>query len=95
MSEFQETTIQSSTATPRWVGLAIGALGAVSLLGIGIGVSALNQAKSVEQSTQASMKQQNDALAQRNTGLAERLRGPTLGSLLAPSSQNQNAKDAK
>jgi chromosome segregation ATPase len=65
MSEFQETTIHSSTATPRWVGLAIGALGAVSLLGIGIGVSALNQAKSVEQSTQASMKQQNDALTQR------------------------------
>jgi chromosome segregation ATPase len=31
----------------------------------GIGVSALNQAKSVEQSTQASMKQQNDALTQR------------------------------
>jgi predicted nucleic acid-binding Zn-ribbon protein len=67
MSEFQETTIQSSTATPRWVGLAIGALGAVSLLGIGIGVSALNQAKNVEQTTQASMKQQNDALAQRLT----------------------------
>jgi chromosome segregation ATPase len=64
MSEFQDTNV-STTATPRWVGLAIGALGAVSLLGIGIGVSALNQAKSVEQSTQASMKQQNDALTQR------------------------------
>jgi hypothetical protein len=65
MSEFQDTNVQGTTATPRWVGLAIGALGVVSLLGIGIGVSALNQAKSVEQSTQASMKQQNDALTQR------------------------------
>jgi chromosome segregation ATPase len=65
MSEFQETNIQSTTATPRWVGLAIAALGGVSLLGIGIGVSALNQAKSVEQTTQASIKQQNDALTQR------------------------------
>jgi hypothetical protein len=65
MSEFQDTNVQGNTATPRWVGLAIGALGVVSLLGIGIGVSALNQAKSVEQSTQASMKQQNDALTQR------------------------------
>jgi hypothetical protein len=65
MSEFQETNIHSSTATPRWVGLAVGALGVASLLGIGIGVSALNQAKSVEQTTQASMKQQNDALTQR------------------------------
>src|SRR5580704_11825578 len=64
MSEFQDTNV-TTTSTPRWVGLAIGALGAVSLLGIGIGVSALNQAKSVEQSTQASMKQQNDALTQR------------------------------
>jgi len=65
MSEFQETNIQSTTATPRWVGLAIAALGGVSLLGIGIGISALNQAKSVEQTTQASIKQQNDALTQR------------------------------
>jgi chromosome segregation ATPase len=65
MSEYQETNIQSTSATPRWVGLAIAALGGVSLLGLGLGWSALNQSKSVEQSTQASLKQQNDALAQR------------------------------
>jgi predicted nucleic acid-binding Zn-ribbon protein len=47
------------------VGLAIAALGGVSLLGLGLGWSALSQSKSVEQSTQASLKQQNDALAQR------------------------------
>jgi chromosome segregation ATPase len=40
-------------------------LGATSLLGIGVGVTALNQSKSTEQSIQASMKQQNDALLQR------------------------------
>jgi len=65
MSDYQETNIQSTSATPRWVGLAIAALGGVSLLGLGLVWSALNQSKSVEQSTQASLKQQNDALAQR------------------------------
>lgn len=63
MSEFQETTTQA--AAPRWVGLAIAALGATSLLGIGIGWSALNQGKQTEQNVQASVKQQNDALMQR------------------------------
>ena len=65
MSDYQETNIQSTSATPRWVALAIAALGGVSLLGLGLGWSALNQSKSVEQSTQASLKQQNDALALR------------------------------
>jgi len=65
MSEFQEPNIQSSAATPRWVGLAVAALGGISLLGLGVGWSALNQSKSVEQSVQASLKQQNDALSQR------------------------------
>jgi hypothetical protein len=63
MSEFQESTTQA--AAPRWVGLAIAALGATSLLGIGIGWSALNQGKATEQSVQASVKQQNEALMQR------------------------------
>lgn len=65
MSEFQETDLQSTVGTPRWVGLAIAALGVVSLVGVGVGISALNHARSVEQSTQASLKQQNDALGQR------------------------------
>jgi len=67
MSEFQETNIQSTAGTPRWVGLAIAALGALSLIGIAVGWSALSHANSVEQSTQASLKQQNDALGQRLT----------------------------
>lgn len=65
MSDYQETNIQSTSGTPRWVGLAIAALGGVSLIGLGLGWSALNQSKSAEQSMQASLKQQNDALAQR------------------------------
>jgi small-conductance mechanosensitive channel len=65
MSEFQESNYQSGAATPRWVGLALAALGGVSLLGLGVGWSALNQSKTVEQTTQASLKQQNDALVQR------------------------------
>jgi hypothetical protein len=65
MSEYQEPIQVSSTATPRWVGIALVTLAAVSLLGIGIGWSALNHANSVEQTTQASVKQANDALAQK------------------------------
>ena len=63
MSEFQDSTTQA--AAPRWVGLAIAALGATSLLGIGIGWSALNQGKQTEQNVQTAVKQQNDALMQR------------------------------
>ena len=65
MSEYQETHVETATATPRWVGLAIAALGGISLLGLGIGWSALSKGSSIEQSTQATLKQQNDALTQR------------------------------
>ena len=61
MSEFQES---ATTATPRWVGLAVAVLGGISLLGLGVSWSALNQAKGIEQSTQA-VKQANEALTQR------------------------------
>src|ERR1700675_1940772 len=50
MSEYQEPIHVTSTATPRWVG---------------IGWSALSHANSVEQATQTSVKQANDALAQK------------------------------
>ena len=65
MSEFLEPNAESTAATPRWVGLAIAVLGGVALIGVGLGVAAWNTSKNVEQSTQASLKQQNDALAQR------------------------------
>ena len=65
MSEYQESNFHSTTGTPRWVGLAVAVLGGVSLLGLGVGISALSRSSSVESSTQTSLKQQNDALAQR------------------------------
>jgi hypothetical protein len=66
MSEYQDPDpIVATAATPRWVGLAVAVLGALSLLGLGVGWSAINHANSVEQSTQAALKQQNDALGQR------------------------------
>ena len=65
MSDFQDSANRYTTGTPRWVGLAVAVLGGLSLLGLGVAWSALNQAKSVEQSTQASVKQANEALAQR------------------------------
>jgi hypothetical protein len=65
MSEFQEPINQSPTGTPRWIGLAVAVLGGVSLVGLGLGWSAVNRANSLEQSTQSTLKQQNDALGQR------------------------------
>jgi len=65
MSEYQDSNPTVTTATPRWVGLAVAVLGALSLLGLGVGWSAINHANSVEQSTQAALKHQNDTLGQR------------------------------
>jgi len=65
MSDYQESNTTVLAGTPRWVGLAVAVLGALSLLGLGVGWSAINHANSVEQSTQAALKQQNDALGQR------------------------------
>jgi predicted nucleic acid-binding Zn-ribbon protein len=65
MSEFQDSGVQGAVAAPRWVGLAIAALGGISLIGLGVSVSALSHSKSVEESIQASLKQQNDMLNQR------------------------------
>jgi hypothetical protein len=67
MSEYQDSNPTTTAGTPRWVGLAVAVLGALSLLGLGVGWSAINHANSVEQSTQAALKQQNDALGQRLT----------------------------
>jgi hypothetical protein len=63
MSEFQESP--TTNGTPRWVGLAVGVLGGISLLGLGVGLSALNQARNIEQSTQATVRQANEAVNQR------------------------------
>ena len=67
MNEYPESnpTVVTTTETPRWVGLAVAVLGALSLLGLGVGWSAINHANTLEQSTQAALKQQNDSVAQR------------------------------
>ena len=65
MSEFQDSAIAHTSGTPRWVGLAVAVLGGISLLGLGVGLSALNQARSIEQSTQATVRQANEALSLR------------------------------
>ena len=107
MSEFQDSINHTTSGTPRWVGLAVAVLGGISLLGLGVGWSALNQAKGIEQSTQASVKQANDALAQRlakedevNQELQSDLRvvtdklNLTQGELIAARKQNKNATAA-
>ena len=103
MSEFQES---ATTATPRWVGLAVAVLGGISLLGLGVSWSALNQTKSIEQSTQA-VRQANEALTQRvakadeiNQQLQSEVRvvtdklKVTQSVLIAARKQNKNATTA-
>jgi len=63
MSEFEDSTVHTAAGAPRWVGLAIAVLAGVSLIGLIVGATALSRSKSLD-SVQASLKQQNDALAQ-------------------------------
>ena len=107
MSEFQEPLQHTTAGTPRWVGLAVAVLGGVSLISLGVGWSALNHANSVEQTTQASVKQANDALNQRlakeddiNQALQSDLKvvtdklNLTQGELVAARKQNKTATAA-
>ena len=106
MSEFQEFSHTGTSGTPRWVGLAVAVLVGLSLLGLGVGWSALNQAKNLEQTTLAA-KQANDALSQRlsredeiNQQLQSDLRviadklNVTQGELLTARKQNKTATHA-
>jgi small-conductance mechanosensitive channel len=65
MSDFQEPINHTNAGAPRWVGLAVAVLGGISLLGLGVGLSALNHANSIQQTAEASVKQSTDALSQR------------------------------
>src|SRR5438874_842450 len=65
MSEYQESNPTVVAGTPRWVGLAVAVLAMLSVLGLGVAWSAINHSKSLEQTTQASLKQQNDAINER------------------------------
>lgn len=65
MSEYPDSNPSTSAGTPRWIGLAVAVLGALSLLGLGVGWSAMNHANSVEQTTATALKTQNQALGDR------------------------------
>ena len=65
MSDFQEPIYHTNAGAPRWVGLAVAVLGGVSVLGLGVGLSALNHANSIQQTTEASVRQSTDAMSQR------------------------------
>jgi len=106
MSEFQEFSHTANPGTPRWVGLAVGILVCLSLIGLATGWSALNQAKSLEQTAMAS-KQASDALSQRlakedeiNQQLQSDLRviadklNVTQGELVTARKQNKTATHA-
>ena len=45
----QESAVQTTEGTPRWVGLAVAALGVISLVGLGIGWNASGRARTAEQ----------------------------------------------
>src|ERR1700733_4404637 len=65
MSDFQEPIHQTTAETPRWVGLAVALLGGVSLVGVGLGWSAINKTQGIQEATAASVKASNDAIQQR------------------------------
>lgn len=67
MSEYQQPLVVQPAETPRWVALALAIVAILSLVGLGVGWSAVSHANSIEQLTQASVKQTNDALGQRLT----------------------------
>jgi hypothetical protein len=71
MNEYQEPVVVQSAATPRWVALAVAIVAILSLIGLGVGWSAISHANNFEQSTQASLKQTNDTLGQRLTKAEE------------------------
>jgi vacuolar-type H+-ATPase subunit I/STV1 len=107
MSEFQEPLHHTTSGTPRWVGLAVAVLAGVSVLGLGVGWSALNRANGIEQATQTTVKQANDALSQKlakedeiNQALQSDLKvvtdklNLTHGELIAARKQNKSATAA-
>jgi len=68
MSESPESNPVTVTGIPRWVGLGVALLGAVSLLALGVGWSATSHVNRIEQFTNAAnaaLKEKNDALNQR------------------------------
>ncbi len=62
------TVVEGDAATPRWIGLVVVLLAAVSLVALGVGWTASTRAKNIEQtlgSQTQTLKQNQDALGQR------------------------------
>jgi chromosome segregation ATPase len=71
MSNEPHDVIVQDAAAPRWIGIAVVALAIISLVGLGVGWSASNRAKTLEQNLSAQtqqftqFKQSDDVLGQR------------------------------
>jgi chromosome segregation ATPase len=72
MNDERHDVIVQETAAPRWMGLAVVALAVVSLVGLGVGWSASNRSKALEQ-TIASQNQQFTQFKQGDDVLGQRL----------------------
>ncbi len=83
MIEEHEHISPEATSTPRWFGLAVIVLAAVSLLALGIGWSASNHAKSNEQSlnTQVRTLTQNEDILSKRLGQSEETNAQLQGEL--------------
>jgi hypothetical protein len=68
MNEDRQPVIVQETTAPRWIGVVVVVLAAVSLVALGAGWTASNRSKALEQSLAADnqqLKQQEDILGQR------------------------------
>ena len=66
--ERDATVVEQESAAPRWIGLVVVLLAAVSLVALGVGWTASTRAKDLEQtltSQSQALKQNQDALSQR------------------------------
>ena len=83
MIEEHQDISPEATGTPRWLGLAVIVLAAVSLLALGIGWSASNHAKGTEQSmnTQVKTLTQNEDILSKRLGQAEETNAQLQGEL--------------
>jgi len=68
LTESREETVHTNEGTPRWMGIAVVALAAVSLLGLGVGWSASNNAREAQQAAandNKTLRQNLDVVSQR------------------------------
>ena len=68
LTESREETVHTNEGTPRWMGIAVVALAAVSLLGLGVGWSASNNAREAQQAASndnKTLRQNLDVVSQR------------------------------